>query len=321
MQWLNYHHLLYFWTVAKEGSVTTACRKLHLAQPTISAQIRVLERSLGQKLFVKRGRNLVLTETGLVVFRYADEIFAMGHELLDALAGKPTSTALRFQVGIADVLPKLVTYRLLAPVFSLAQPVQTVCLEGDSAGLLAKLALGELDVVLSDMPIDPNVHVKAFNHVLGVSGASVLGRDELARRYRRRFPTSLDGAPFLLPTKDTMLRRTLDRFFEEHDIRPTIVAEFADSALLKVFGQSGAGLFVAPTVIEKDVQSQYRVRLVGRLPSVTEQYYAISIERRITHPAVVAITQSARSEIFGADRPVSSTPATSPSRARSIIPK
>jgi LysR family transcriptional activator of nhaA len=298
MEWLNYHHLLYFWVVAKEGTIAAACEKLMLAQPTISAQIRALEKALGEKLFRRSGRYLVLTETGRVVYQYADEIFSLGRELIDTLKGRPTGSPVRFNVGVADVLPKLVAYQLLKPAMSLPERVRLICYESTQAELLAKLAIHELDLVLSDRPIGPDVQVRAFSHLLGECGVSIFGTKDLADSYRRRFPASLDGAPFLLPTSTTALRRELEHWFDAQDIRPVVVGEFDDSALLKVFGQAGAGLFAAPDVIEKEVRRQYGMRVIGRVESVTERFYAISVERKVKHPAVVAIADAAREKLF-----------------------
>ncbi len=294
MEWLNYHHLLYFWVVAKEGTIAAACEKLMLAQPTISAQIRALETALGQKLFRRSGRYLVMTETGRMVYQYADEIFSLGRELTDTLKGRPTGSPVRFNVGVADVLPKLVAHQLLEPALNLPERVRLVCYESTQTELLAKLAIHELDLVLSDSPIGPGVQVRAFNHVLGECGVSIFGTRDLADSYRRRFPTSLDGAPFLLPTSTTALRRELEHWFDAEDIRPAVVGEFDDSALLKVFGQAGAGLFAAPDVIEKEIRRQYGVRVIGRVESMKERFYAISVERKVKHPAVVAIADAAR---------------------------
>lgn len=299
MQWINYHHLLYFWVVAKEGTIAAACKELNLAQPTISAQLRVLEESLGQKLFTRVGRNLALTETGRLVYRHADEIFSLGRDLMDTLKGRPTGRPLRLNVGVADVLPKLVAYRLLEPALQLPEPVQLVCHEGSPAELLTRLATYELDLVLSDSPIGPGVKVRAFSHLLGECGVSIFGTKELAAKYRRRFPKSLDGAPFIIPTANTALRRALERWFDSEDIRPSVSGEFEDSALLKVFGQAGVGLFSSPTVIEKEVQRQYSVKVVGRLESVRERFYAISVEKKVKHPAVLAIADEARQKLFG----------------------
>jgi LysR family transcriptional activator of nhaA len=298
VNWLNYHHLLYFWTVAREGSISRACEQLHVAQPTISSQLRKLEKSVGDQLFKRVGRNLVLTETGQLVLRYADEIFSLGQELMDVLQGKPAGTPLRFLVGIADVLPKLIVYRLLEPALHLPEPVQLTCDEGDLDALLMELAAHRLDIVLSDSPIGPTVNVKAYSHLLGECGVLVFGKAGHARRLRLKFPKSLDGAPFLLPLGRTVLRRSLDHWFESRNIRPQIVAEFEDSALLKVFAQEGVGVFAAPSAIEKEICRQYGVRPIGELPGIQERYYAISVERKLKHPAVVAISDTAREKLF-----------------------
>ena len=299
MNWLNYHHLLYFWTVAREGSISRACEQLHVAQPTISSQLRKLEKSVGEKLFKRVGRNLVLTETGQLVLRYADEIFSLGQELTDVLQGRPTGSPLRFFVGVAMVLPKLIAYRLLEPALRLPEPVQLTCDEGKLDDLLMELAAHRLDIVLSDSPIGPAVNVRAYSHLLGECSVSVFGTAELARKFRRGFPMSLDGAPFLLPLGSTALRLSLDHWFESRNIRPQVVAEFEDNALLKVFAQEGVGIFAAPSAIEKEICRQYRVRPIGELPAVQERYYAISVERKLKHPAVVAISETAREGLFG----------------------
>ncbi len=298
MEWLNYHHLLYFWTVAKEGSIARASEKLSLTQATISAQISVFERSLGEKLFNRVGRRLVLTETGRVAFRYADEIFALGREFMDTLKGRPTGQPLRFRVGIADVLPKLIAQRLLEPAFHIAQPLRVMCHEGKTESLLAQLILHELDLVMTDSGLGSGVKVKTFNHLLGECGLSVFATRKLATQYRRHFPRSLDGAPFLLPTDNTAMRRALNQWFDNEKLQPIIVGEFEDSALLNVFGQLGKGLFAAPSAIDDEVQKQYGVRLVGRLSDVRERFYAISVERKLKHPAVIAICESAKKELF-----------------------
>jgi LysR family transcriptional regulator, transcriptional activator of nhaA len=298
MEWINYHHLLYFWVVAREGSVVQAGKRLLLAQPTLSGQIRALENSLGEKLFQKAGRNLVLTDVGRVVYRYADEIFTLGREMTDALKGRSPGRPIRFLVGVADVVPKLVAYRLLLPALALAEPLRLVCLEGKPERLLAELAVHELDLVLTDTPISGLARVRAFSHLLGTSTISVFGLPKMAEHYRKRFPQSLANAPFLLPTENTATRRALEQWFDASGIRPSVVAEFEDSALMKVFGQTGRGLFVAPSIIEKEVERQYGVKKVGRLSSVEERFYAISVERRLKHPAVVAISESARTKLF-----------------------
>lgn len=293
MEWLNYHHLLYFWTVARLGTIARASQELRLAQPTISGQIRALEDQLGEKLFQRAGRNLVLTEIGRMVYGYADDIFSIGRDLMDTLKDRPTGRPVRFQVGVADEVTKIIAYRLLEPALRLADPVQIVCRDGAADRLLTELATHALDLVIADTPISPTVKVKAFSHPLGESSVTVFGTAKLAVPRRKGFPKSLEGAPFLLPTAGKTLRRTLDHWFDQHAIRPRIVAEVDDSALLTTFGQAGAGLFVAPTVIEKEVMRQYGVVSVGRLDAVRERYFAISVERRLKHPAVMAISEAA----------------------------
>lgn len=298
MKSLNYQHLLYFWTVAREGSVTRAAELLHLSQPTISGQIHVLERSLGKQLLQKKGRHLTLTDTGRVVFRYADEIFTLGRELGDTLQGQPTGRPLRFHVGIADSLPKLIVHRLLEPALKLAEPIHLICEEGRPEELLAELALHRIDIALLDMPSPPTVNVRAFSHLLGETAMSVFGVSSLVSLYGKGFPESLAGAPFLLPGENSLLRRNLDQWFDARDIRPNVRGEFADSALLKVFGQAGDGLFIAPTVTEKEVCQQYGVHVLGKLDGLREQFFAISVERKLKHPAVVAISESAKRKLF-----------------------
>ncbi len=298
MQWLNYHHLLYFWTVAKEGSITQACEKLLLAQPTVSAQLRDLEQSLGEKLFEREGRGLRLTDTGRLVLQYADEIFSLGKEMTDTLRGRPTGRPLRLAVGIADVLPKLVSFRLLQPALKLATPVRIQCREDKPERLLAELSIHNLDIVLSDAPIPPSIRVRAFSHLLGECGVTFMGTAELAKRFRSGFPKSLHGSPLLWPTENTALRRAFEQWFDSLGIQPEIQAEFEDSALLKVFGQEGVGIFAVPSAVEEEVRRQYRVQVVGRTDDVKERFYAISPERKLKHPAVVAISESARQSLF-----------------------
>jgi LysR family transcriptional activator of nhaA len=298
VEWLNYHHLLYFWTVAKEGGIARASEKLRLTQATISVQISAFERALGEKLFNRVGRRLVLTETGRVAFRYADEIFTLGREFMDTLKGRPTGQPLRFRVGVADVLPKLIAQRLLEPAFQISQPLRVMCHEGKTDSLLAQLILHELDLVLTDSSVGSGIKVKAFNHLLGECGVSIFAAAKLASNYRRHFPHSLDGAPFLLPTDNTAMRRSLNQWFDDENIRPLIIGEFEDSALLKVFGQLGKGLFAAPSAIDSEVEEQYGVQLVGRLAGIRERFYAISVERKLKHPAVIAICDSAKNELF-----------------------
>lgn len=297
---LNYQHLLYFWVVAREGSVARATRELNLAQPTISGQIKVLERALGERLFVRRGRNLVLTDVGQVVYRYADDIFTLGRELREALAGMPSAgKPARFAVGISDSLPKLTTFRLLAPALDPPGRFRLVFRIGKTDQLLAELATHALDLVLADAPVPNTVSVRAFNHLLGESGVTVFGTPDMAERLRRGFPRSLDGAPFLLQTSNTALRRSLEQWFAQTGIRPEVVAEVEDVALLQVLGQEGMGAFAAPSVVESEIRRAYGVRVVGRLDTVRERFYAISVDRKLKHPAVVAISEGARKDLFG----------------------
>ncbi|MFN7998252.1 MAG: transcriptional activator NhaR [Bryobacteraceae bacterium] len=301
MEWLNYHHLLYFWTVAKEGSIARACEKLRLAQPTISGQLRQLEDSLGEKLFVKKGRGLAMTEVGHVVYRYAEEIFGLGRELQDVLKGRPRGGPLRLLVGISDLVPKLIAYRILQPVLAMADPVQIVCDEDTPDRLLTELAEHRVDVVISEAPIPPAAPVKAFNHLLGACAVMIFAAPQLAARYRKDFPACLDHAPFLLPMEGSSLRRSMEQWFDSQNIHPNVVGEFKDSALMNTFGQAGAGVFAAPGAIEKEIREHYRVAAIGRIDSLVERFYAISVERKLKHPAVVTISQTAREELFGAD--------------------
>jgi LysR family transcriptional activator of nhaA len=298
MSWLNYHHLLYFWTVAREGTIARAGAQLHLTQPTISSQLRTLEKALGAKLFNRVGRNLVLSDAGRVVFRYADEIFLLGRELQGTLQGRPPGRPLRLAVGVADTLPKVMVYQLLQPALHLADPVLLVCEQGKPEYLHSQLALNALDVVLADAPLSPTTKIRAFNHLLGECGISIMGAPKLAAACRRGFPESLDGAPLLLPASNTALRRSLEQWFDSLRIKPDVRGEFDDTALLKVFGQHEGGLFAVRSVLERDTRRLYQVRLVGRIASIREQCYAISVERKLRHPAVVAITEGARTKMF-----------------------
>jgi LysR family transcriptional activator of nhaA len=299
MDWLNYHHLFYFWTIVREGGVSAASRKLRLAQPTVSGQLKELEKSLDVQLFHRRGSRLVLTDVGSHVYRYANEIFALGRELQESLAGRAEARGSRLVVGIADVIPKLIAQRLLEPALRADAGLRVTCYEDRHDKLLADLALYELDVVLSDTPVGAQSTFRAHSHLLGESGVSLFAQAKLASRLRRRFPGSLHGAPVLLPIEQTSLRRALVRWFEEHEVQPQIRAEFQDSALQMVLGQAGEGVFAAPTVIEQQVIAEHHVSVVARLDGVRERFYATTVERKIGHPAVRAITESARSELFG----------------------
>ncbi len=294
MDWLNYHHLLYFWMVARTGSITRACQELRLAQPTISSQLRALEESLGEKLFTRAGRRLVLTEVGQMVYRYADEIFSLGRELTDVLKGRPRGRPARLLVGVSDLMPKLVAYRILQPALAGNAPVHLVCYEDQPERLLLSLSAHELDLVLTDSPAHSAVRGRLFSHLLGSSGLALFAAPALAVRYRKDFPARLDGAPFLMPLENSPSRRTLDQWFDARGIRPLVVGEFQDRALLNVFGQAGVGIFASPLAVEEEVRKYYRVALVGKLDTAKEEFYAISVERKIKHPAIAAISESAR---------------------------
>ena len=299
MEWLNYHHLLYFWTVVREGGVSRAAEKLRLAQPTVSAQVKLLEGALGEPLFERQGRRLVLTDVGRVVYRYAEEIFDIGRELLETVNRRPTGgRQLLLTVGVADAVPKLIVHRLLQPALANGQAIRLVCREGRLEMLLGELATHAIDVVIADVPAPAHVRVKVFSHLLGESDTSFFAAGPLAARLRRRFPRSLNDAPILKPTPGTALRRALDQWFDAEDLHPRIVGEFDDPALMKAFGQSGDAAFPAPASIPDEVVRQYRVRAVGVVKTVPERYYAVSAERRLKHPGVLAITSAARSGVF-----------------------
>lgn len=298
MEWVNYHHLLYFWVVAREGGLVAAGKVLHLSHPTLSAQIHALEEQLGEKLFTKVGRKLALTDVGRVAFRYADEIFTLGREMVETVKGRTTGQPLRLAVGVVDAVPKLVVRRLLEPALALAEPVRVVCYEDSYEKLLAELALHSLDIVIADSPVPSGSSVRAYSHLLGETGVSFFGTKALARTYRRDFPNSLNGAPLLLPLESSPLRRALNHWFGGNGVKPEVIAEFEDSALLQVFGGDGIGIFTAPTAVEKEVCRQYGVSVLGRTRDVKERFYAVSVERRLKHAAVVAISDAARQRLF-----------------------
>ncbi len=297
MEWLNYHHLFYYWTVVREGSVSKAAEHLRLAQPTVSTQIKQFERALGETLLERQGRRVVPTEVGRLVYRYADEIFVLGRELQETLKGRPTGRALRLRVGVANAVPKLIVYQMLRPATAGDTPMQLTCYEGQPEQLLAQLATHALDVVISDGPAAPHLRVKVFSHLLGDSGVTFFAAPALARQVRRGFPQSLQRVPMLLPTPGTALRRALEQWFDQLQVRPTIGGEFEDSALLKAFGEAGTAVFPAPTVIASQVCRHYGVAVIGETEAVRERYYALSAERRVTHPGVVALTAAARAEL------------------------
>jgi LysR family transcriptional regulator, transcriptional activator of nhaA len=290
---LNHHHLFHFWTVVREGGVTRASEKLNVSQPTISGQLRELEAALGEKLLVRSGRTVALTDIGRTVYRYADEMLALDRELLAAVKGRPTRPG-KLAVGVAMVVPKLVAYQMLEPALQLPEPIQLDCVHERPERLLAELAVYGLDVVLADAPAPAAVKVRAYNHLLGESAVSIFGTEKVVAGRRRGFPGSLDGAPFLLPSEDSALRLSLEEWFREHGVRPRTVGTFEDSSLLDAFGQAGAGLFAMPAAVETVLRRQYRVHVVGRLDEVRQRFYAITVERKIRNPAVIAISERAR---------------------------
>ncbi len=298
MDGINYKHLRYFWVVAKEGSIARASKLLHLTPQTISGQITLLEESMDVMLFERIGRGLVLTEAGQMALSYADEIFHLGLELKEVLRGQLSGRPLQFNVGITEVVPKLIAYRLLEPALQLPEQVYISCREDKLNNLLADIAVHKLDMILTDSPIPPGMNVRAFNHLLGECGVSFFAAKHQAITYQDNFPHSLDGAPMLLPSDDTTLYSSLLQWFEQIKVIPIAVGTFDDSALMKAFGQAGVGIFSAPTVIEKEVQQQYSVETIGRTGEVRECFYAISAERKLKHPAVLAVSRVARNNIF-----------------------
>jgi LysR family transcriptional activator of nhaA len=298
MDWLNYHHLLYFWSVAKHGTVTKACEELRLAQPTVSGQIHLLENTLGEKLFIRTGRRLVLTEMGQLVFKYAEDIFATGQELMNTVRGQGNGQPSRLVVGIADAVPKPLATQLLKSALKLYKPTRLICQEDKLRQLLTDLAAHRSDLVIADTPAPPGVKEHAYNHPLGESGVTLFATAKMAVQYRRDFPQSLRNAPLLLPTSTAVLRRLMDQWMVNHGLHPTVVGEFDDSATLKAFGQDGHGIFPGATVIEKEICRQYRVQVVGQLDGLIQHFYAITVERRLKHPAVLALVRTARRELL-----------------------
>ena len=297
---LNFKHLRYFWMVAKTGSIARAAEQLHLTPQSISGQLGEFDDALGVKLFRRAGRNLELTDAGRRILSYAEEIFTIGDELLEVLRDQKAVKSLPFRVGIADSVSKSVAYRLVEPALHLGEPVRLVCREGRLTPLLAELAVHRLDMIIADRPMPANLNVRGYSHLLGESGVTVFGTPGLAKERSGGFPALLDKAPLLLPGEDVAIRPRLIHWMEANHLRPHIVGEFDDSALMKAFGQAGAGLFIAPTAIVDHICEQYKVVELGRIEAVVEQVYAITTERRISHPAIVAIRQVARQDVFRA---------------------
>ena len=298
---MNYGHLHYFWVAAKAGGIMRAAEQLHTAPQTLSTQIKLLEEQLGQKLFRRSGRHLALTEMGSVVLGYADGIFALGAELEGAARqARSGPRTLDFRVGVTDSVTKAVAYRLLEPALDVAEPVRLICGEGKLPDLLSQLALNRIDLVIADEPMPRRVSVKAFNHALGSSAMTFFCAPKLKPLLKQPFPQCLNNAPMLLQAASTAIRQQFDSWLSRHGIHPRVIAEFEDGALMKAFGREGRGVFMAPTVLEAEIQAQYGVKVVGRSDDLVEEFYAISVERRITHPCVAAISQAARRKLFGA---------------------
>jgi len=298
MRHLNYNHLLYFWTVAREGSIAKASKVLHITPQTISGQLKLLEDTVGEPLFQRKGRGLVLTDTGQVVNIYADEIFSLGSELTQRLQSKEPGRPLELNVGVVFSIAKLIAYRILKPVLGLTDQIRIVCWEGNLEKLLSDLAIHKLDLVLSDRPLPTGLNVKAYNHLLGKSTVSFFCQKRKASSFKKKFPYSLHEAPMLMPVKTSVLRRSLDDWFDKIDVIPNIVAEFDDSALMKAFGEASVGVFPSPTAITNEVEHMYHASLIGTVDDLNETYYAISPERKIKHPGVIQITETARAQLF-----------------------
>ncbi|MGO4312924.1 transcriptional activator NhaR [Pseudomonas sp. KB_15] len=295
---LNYRQLHYFWVVAKTGSIVRACEQLNLTPQTISGQISLLEQTYGIELFRRVGRQLELTEAGRQTLPYAEQMFQLGGELELMLRARPNEQQILFRVGVADVVPKSIVYRLIAPTMELSEPLRITCREDKLERLLADLAIQRLDLVISDSPMPSHLDIKGYSQKLGECGISFFATPELAARYGHDFPRNLHGAPLLIPGPETVVRSRLQRWFAEQQIQPQIVGEFDDSALMQAFGQSGSGIFIGPSVIAVEVQRQYGVEVIGQTDAVSESFYAISVERKVKHPGIVAITEGARRELF-----------------------
>lgn len=294
MAFLNYHHLRYFWAAVKEGGVTRASRKLNVTQPTVSSQIRELEDALDQPLIDRESQPLVLTEAGQICYRYAEKIFELGRDLVDELNGHPAGKPFDLSVGLVNSVPKLLAHRLLQPALGLPELRRVRCFEDRREALIEELVSHHLDLVITDAPQPPMRKQKVYNHLLGESTVLLFATERLSATYRRGFPASLQGAPMLVPTQNTSLRRSLDAWCRRNGITPTIVGEFEDPALMKVFGEAGSGIFPALAAVEADVRRMCDVRVLGSLDDVVERFYAISAERRVRHPGVAAIADGAR---------------------------
>ena len=295
---LNYRQLYYFWVVAKTGSIVRACEQLNLTPQTVSGQISLLEQSFGVELFRRVGRQLELTEVGRLTLPYAEQMFQLGDELEAMLRSNPDENQIVLRVGVADVVPKSIVYRLISPTMALSEPIRITCREDKLERLLADLAIQRLDLVISDSPMPSQMDIKGYSQKLGECPVSFFATRDLAERYGQDFPRGMHGAPLLIPGQETVVRSQLMRWFADQNIRPRIVGEFDDSALMKAFGKSGSGIFIAPSVIADEVQAQYGVEMIGQTDAIIESFYAISVERKVKHPGIVAITEAARHTLF-----------------------
>jgi LysR family transcriptional activator of nhaA len=296
---LNFKHLRYYWMVAKTGSITRAAEQMHITPHAISGQLSEFEQTLGVKLFRKAGRNLELTDAGRAILSHADTIFTTGDELLDTLRDQAATKRRAFRVGVSDAVSKSIAYRLLEPALSLPEPLRLICSEGRLSALLAELALHRLDMIITDRPMATNLNVRGYNHLLGECGLTVFGAASLAEKIHAPFPELLNDAPFLMPGEDVAIHPKLLHWMERNKLRPSIVGEFDDGALMKAFGKAAAGFFVAPSAMEDDICAQYEVRAIGKIDAVIEQIFLITTERRLTDPAIIAISNTAKRDIFG----------------------
>lgn len=299
---VNYKHLHYFWAVAREGGVARASERLHLKPQTISGQLSLLEEHLGISLFSKVGRNLELTETGRLVLSYADEIFSLGSELEEVIHQLPDHRPQVLRVGVVDVMPKFIAHRILKPALQMSEQVRMTCLEASLDTLLAELAVHRLDLVLADRPIPPTVSTRGFSHKLGECAVSFFATKKLKKKLTSDFPLCLDGAPLLLPSRGNQLRSTIDQWLDKNNLHPRLIAEFDDSALMKTFGQEGVGVFIGPAAIDAEIEAQYAVTVIGRVEELKEKFYAISVERRVTHPVVSKLVEVARESLFAIEK-------------------
>lgn len=298
MEWLNYHHLYYFWVVAKSQSIKQATLELNLSQPTISTQIKTLENALGEQLFIRQGKSLILSEQGKTVFRFADEIFSIGKEMIQTLKGIRVDRPIKFYVGISDIVPKLIAHHLLQPALDQFENLELHCHEGPTDELFLDLANHNLDLVITDTKPSNYYQTKLFSQTLGSSGVSFFGTKELLKKHPQKFPQCLNGAPLLMPSNQSYLRKGVELWLQEENIQPSRISEFDDTALMKVFGQFGNGFFFSPTVLEKDIESLYDVSRIARVSHLKERFYAVSADRKIIHPAIVTIASQSKKRLF-----------------------